>query len=64
MQPGPIDTAMNPATGPRASSMHDVMVLPRHGRAEEIAGMVAYLVGPDGGFVTGANLSVDGGYTV
>lgn len=64
VQPGPIDTAMNPATGPRAASMHDVMVLPRHGRAEEIAGMVAYLVGPDGGFVTGANLSVDGGYTV
>ena len=64
VQPGPIDTTMNPATGPRASSMHDVMVLSRHGRGEEIAGMVAYLVGPDGGFVTGANLSVDGGYTV
>ena len=63
VQPGPVDTDMNPASGPRAASMHDVMALPRHGRAEEIAGMVAYLVGPDGGFVTGASLSVDGGYT-
>jgi 3-oxoacyl-[acyl-carrier protein] reductase len=63
VQPGPTDTDMNPASGPRADSMHGLMALPRHGRAEEIAGMVAYLVGPDGGFATGASLSVDGGYT-
>ena len=63
VQPGPTDTDMNPAAGPRAGFMHGLMALPRHGRADEIAGMVAYLVGPDGGFVTGASLSVDGGYT-
>ncbi|SEK73534.1 3-oxoacyl-[acyl-carrier protein] reductase [Variovorax sp. YR750] len=63
VQPGPTDTDMNPAAGPRAGFMHGLMALQRHGRASEIAGMVAYLVGPDGGFVTGASLSVDGGYT-
>ncbi|WP_432728295.1 SDR family oxidoreductase [Variovorax sp. W6] len=63
VQPGPTDTDMNPAAGPRAGFMHGLMALPRHGRADEIAGMVAYLAGPEGGFVTGASLSVDGGYT-
>ncbi|SEF34478.1 SDR family oxidoreductase [Variovorax sp. NFACC27] len=63
VQPGPTDTEMNPAAGPRAGFMHGLMALPRHGRADEIAGMVAYLAGPEGGFVTGASLSVDGGYT-
>ena len=62
VQPGPVDTDMNPADGPQAEAMHQLMALPRHGHADEIAGMVAYLVGPEAGFVTGASLSIDGGF--
>jgi 3-oxoacyl-[acyl-carrier protein] reductase len=40
-----------------------VMALPRYGTADEIAAMVAYLAGPEAGFVTGASLTIDGGYT-
>jgi 3-oxoacyl-[acyl-carrier protein] reductase len=38
------------------------MALPRHAHPDEIAGMVAYVVGPDAGFVTGASLTIDGGF--
>ena len=37
VQPGPVDTDMNPADGPTASTMHGFMALPRHGRGAEIA---------------------------
>ena len=62
VQPGPVDTDMNPADGPMASTMHGFMAIPRHGRGDEIAGMVAYLAGPQAGFVTGAGLNIDGGF--
>jgi len=64
VQPGPVDTDMNPADGPQAPEQHAVMALPRHARPQEVAGMVAYLASAEGGFVTGANLLVDGGYSV
>jgi 3-oxoacyl-[acyl-carrier protein] reductase len=60
--PGPIDTDMNPADSDFAASLHGLMALPRHGHADEVAGMVAYLAGPDAGFVTGADLLIDGGF--
>ena len=60
--PGPIDTEMNPAESDFATVMHGLMALPRHGKAEEVAGMVAYLAGPEAGFVTGADLLIDGGF--
>ena len=63
VQPGPVDTEMNPAGGPNAEAMHALMALPRHGRGEEIAGMVAYLASPEAAFVTGASLSIDGGFS-
>ncbi len=53
---------MNPAQGPMASTMHGFMALPRHGRGEEIAGMVAYIASPEAAFVTGAGLNIDGGF--
>lgn len=62
VQPGPIDTEMNPADGPMAELMHSFMALKRHGKAEEIAGMVAYLAGDEAAFVTGAMLTIDGGF--
>jgi hypothetical protein len=36
--------------------------LPRYGHVDEIAAMVAYLAGPEAGFVTGASLTIDGGF--
>jgi 3-oxoacyl-[acyl-carrier protein] reductase len=62
VQPGPVDTDMNPADGPFAESMKGWMALARYGQGDEIAGMVAYLASPEAGFVTGASLTIDGGF--
>ena len=62
VQPGPVNTDMNPVDGPNAASMHGLMALARHARPEEIAGMVGYLASPEAGFVTGASLNIDGGF--
>ncbi len=64
VQPGPVDTDMNPADSDFAEMLRkQVMALPRYGTADEIAAMVAYLAGPEAGFVTGASLTIDGGFT-
>ncbi|WP_295466311.1 SDR family oxidoreductase [uncultured Pseudomonas sp.] len=62
VQPGPIDTDMNPADGPLKEMMHSFMAIKRHGSAEEVAGMVAWLAGPEAGFVTGAMHTIDGAF--
>jgi 3-oxoacyl-[acyl-carrier protein] reductase len=62
VQPGPVDTEMNPADGPFATTLKALMALPRYGTGDEIAAMVAYLAGPEAGFVTGACLTIDGGF--
>ena len=63
VQPGPIDTEMNPDKSEFAEMLKkQFMALPRYGTAEEIAAMVAYLAGPEAGFVTGASLTIDGGF--
>ena len=62
VQPGPIDTDMNPAEGPMKDMMHSFLAIKRHGRVEEVAGMVAWLAGPEAGFVTGAMHSIDGAF--
>ncbi len=62
VQPGPIDTDANPADGPMRDLMHGFMALKRHGRPEEVAGMVAWLAGPEAGFVTGAMHTIDGAF--
>ncbi|WP_437875905.1 3-oxoacyl-ACP reductase family protein [Sorangium sp. So ce513] len=63
IQPGPVDTEMNPADGPLAATMKSQIPLQRYGQGDEIASLVAYLAGPEGAFVTGANLKIDGGLT-
>lgn len=62
VQPGPVDTDMNPADGPMKDLMHSFMAIKRHARPEEIAGMVAYLSGPEAAIVTGAQHTIDGGF--
>src|SRR5471032_219755 len=63
VRPGPTETDMNPADNPHMPAIMDKLPLKRLGQPDEIAGMVAYLVGPEAGFVTGASLSIDGGFT-
>ena len=62
VQPGPVDTDMNPAHGDFAESLIPLMAVGRYGTAEEIASFVAYLVGPQAGYITGASLTIDGGF--
>lgn len=62
VQPGPIDTDANPEDGPMKELMHSFMAIKRHGRPEEVAGMVAWLAGPEAGFVTGAMHTIDGAF--
>jgi cyclic-di-GMP-binding biofilm dispersal mediator protein len=62
VQPGPVDTDANPENGPMRDLMHSFMAIKRHGRPEEVAGMVAWLAGPEAGFVTGAMHTIDGAF--
>jgi 3-oxoacyl-[acyl-carrier protein] reductase len=62
VQPGPVDTDMNPDSGDFASTIKGFMALPRYGKTEEIASFVAYLASPEAGYITGANLTIDGGF--
>ncbi|HEY3706298.1 MAG TPA: 3-oxoacyl-ACP reductase family protein [Terracidiphilus sp.] len=62
IQPGPVDTEANPASGPFADTMLGLMALKRYGHADEIAAMAAYLAGPEAGYITGASLLIDGGF--
>jgi len=63
IQPGPVDTDMNPADSDFAEGLKKAIAIGRYGQPDEIAGMVAYLVSPAAAFVTGANLKIDGGLT-
>jgi 3-oxoacyl-[acyl-carrier protein] reductase len=62
VQPGPIATDMNPDSGDYAQLERNATALGRFGRPEEVAAAVAFLAGPDAGYITGTSLSVDGGY--
>ncbi|MFD8011755.1 SDR family NAD(P)-dependent oxidoreductase [Streptomyces sp. NPDC058955] len=62
VHPGPVDTDLNPADGPYAEGQAAMTALGRFGTPDEVAAAVAYLAGPEGRYVTGAELSVDGGH--
>jgi 3-oxoacyl-[acyl-carrier protein] reductase len=61
IQPGPIDTDLNPAAGDWAAPQIANTALKRYGRVDEIAAMVAFVAGPEASYITGASLTVDGG---
>ncbi|WP_129664864.1 SDR family NAD(P)-dependent oxidoreductase [Phytoactinopolyspora endophytica] len=62
VHPGPTDTEMNPADSPEAAEERAYTALGRYGTGDDVAGMVAFLAGGDGAWVTGASFAVDGGY--
>ena len=61
VQPGPIDTELNPATGDWAVPQKAATALNRYGNVNDIAAMVAFVASPDASYITGSNLTVDGG---
>jgi 3-oxoacyl-[acyl-carrier protein] reductase len=62
VQPGPIDTDMNPADGDMADYQRSLTALGRYGQPEEIAAAVAFLASDEASFITGTTLNVDGGF--
>src|SRR6202040_472108 len=61
VQPGPIDTDLNPAAGEWAVPQKANTALNRYGHVEEVAALGAFVAGPEASYITGANLTVDGG---
>jgi NAD(P)-dependent dehydrogenase (short-subunit alcohol dehydrogenase family) len=62
VEPGPIDTEMNPASGDHAGSQSAATALGHYGTPEDIAATVAHLAAETGRYITGASILVDGGY--
>jgi cyclic-di-GMP-binding biofilm dispersal mediator protein len=61
VQPGPVDTDMNPLNGPLASTMHAAMAIKRHAHADEVAALVLFLSSPAAAMITGTTQTIDGG---
>jgi 3-oxoacyl-[acyl-carrier protein] reductase len=61
IQPGPIDTDLNPAAGDWATPQIANTALGRYGHVDEIAALVAFVAGQESSYITGANLTIDGG---
>ena len=61
VQPGPIDTDLNPAAGDWATPQIANTALNRYGTVDEVAALVVFVASPEASYITGANLTVDGG---
>jgi 3-oxoacyl-[acyl-carrier protein] reductase len=61
VQPGPIDTDLNPAAGEWAVPQLAITALGRYGHVDEVAALVAFVASPEASYITGANLTIDGG---
>jgi 3-oxoacyl-[acyl-carrier protein] reductase len=61
VQPGPIDTDLNPAAGDWAAPQKANTALDRYGSVDDVAALVAFVASPEASYITGANLTVDGG---
>jgi 3-oxoacyl-[acyl-carrier protein] reductase len=61
IQPGPIDTELNPAAGDWAAPQKAMTALNRYGTVDEVSALVAFVASPESSYITGANLTVDGG---
>jgi 3-oxoacyl-[acyl-carrier protein] reductase len=61
VQPGPIDTDLNPASGDWAIPQIANTALKRYGTVDEVSALVAFVASPEASYITGANLTVDGG---
>jgi 3-oxoacyl-[acyl-carrier protein] reductase len=61
VQPGPIDTDLNPAAGDFAAPQIANTAVKRYGNVNDVAALVAFVAGPDASYITGASLTVDGG---
>ncbi len=61
VQPGPINTDLNPAAGDWAAPQKAMTALNRYGTVDEVAALVAFVAGPEASYITGESLTVDGG---
>ncbi|GHA81182.1 3-ketoacyl-ACP reductase [Algimonas arctica] len=64
IQPGPIDTDMNPADGGHAEGMRRMTALRRYGKSTEVAALAAFLASDESSFITGTGIDIDGGMTI
>jgi 3-oxoacyl-[acyl-carrier protein] reductase len=62
VQPGPIDTDMNPSNTEHAEFLRGRMAIPKYGTGDDIAGLVSFLASEEGNFITGSALTIDGGF--
>ncbi len=64
IQPGPIDTDMNPADGPFSAFLTPATALKRYGTVDEVAALAAFLASDEASYITGAAIDIDGGFTI